>query len=123
MGQQALEALFGCARALACGGREEVLGSSEERPAPTVAVAVTVCRVDEIFGHHAAGHLQACNVAVEAGAHLCSVEAASRAELTGDHAAVDAEDFEDGALDAVLRRFRIFGTAVVAEVGSSPLRS
>ena len=117
VGQQAPEALFGRVGALACGGREEVLGSVEQRPTPTVAVAVPVCRVDEVFGHHAAGHLQACDIAVEAGAHLCSVEAAGRAELTGDHAAVDAEDFEDGALDAVLRRFRILGTAVVAEVG------
>ena len=73
--------------------------------------------VDEILGDDAAGHLQAGDIGVETTAHLGAVEAAGGTEVAGNHAAVDTEDFQDGAFNAVLGRLGILGTAVVAEVG------
>ena len=57
----------------------QLFGCREERPSPPVFIAVFVNRIDEVLCDKAAGHLQTCDIAVEAASHLRTVEAAGGA--------------------------------------------
>ena len=67
---------------------QKPLGSSEQRPAPAIFLAMTVAGIDEIFGDDAALHLQAGDVGVEAAAHLPSHEPAQGTQFASDKAAM-----------------------------------
>ena len=69
-----MDAVLGSAVTSAGLTAEEVLGGGQQRPTPSVAVAVLVGGIDKVFGDHAAGHLEACDIGVEAAAHLGAVE-------------------------------------------------
>ena len=95
----------------------ELFGRGQERPSPAVGAAVLVVGVDEIFGHHPAGRLEAGDVGVETAAHLGTGEATGGAQLARDHAAVGAEDEEDGVLDRAFLGLGVTAAPVVAEIG------
>ena len=89
MGEDTLEALFGRPLAIAGFVTEEVLWGVEEGPTPAVAVTVFVGGVDEIFGDHTAGHLEAGDVTVKARTHLGTVETAGTPQVPRNHVSID----------------------------------
>ena len=70
MGDEATEGFFWGARTLACLTTVKLLRGGEQRPAPAVFFAMLVGRIDKVFGHDIAAHLQAGDKAVELAAHL-----------------------------------------------------
>ena len=104
VGADAVKGLLGSAATLAGIVTIEQLGGSKQRPPPAVLAAVTVGGIDKVLGDDAGGHLETGDVAVEAAAHLRTVEAAEGAQFAGDEAAVLGEGQQDGLLNTAVRR-------------------
>ena len=76
MGDEATEGFFWSTKTLACLTTVKLLRGGEQRPAPAVFFAMLVGRIDKVFGHDIAAHLQTGDEAVELAAHIGTCEAA-----------------------------------------------
>ena len=117
MGKQPLKRHFRRAWALAGFFSIELFGRGEQRPAPTVFVAVLVSRIDEVLGDDAAGRLQLGDIAVETAAHLRPRETTGSTKFTGNKTPMLLQCQQDGFLDAARLMGRVLAAAIVAEVG------
>lgn len=59
---QTFVALFGCAFAAACFAAKKPFGSGEQRPSPSIGVAMTVARIDKVLCNNTTGHLKTGDV-------------------------------------------------------------
>ena len=75
MGDEATEGFFGGAKTQACLTTVKLLRGGEQRPTPAVFLTMLVGRIDKVFGHDIAAHLQTGDEAVELAAHLRACKA------------------------------------------------
>ena len=85
--QYPLSGLFRCTVRTTGRRAEQRFRRGEQRPAPAVRSAVSVLRIDKIFGHDVASHFEVRQESVELAAHPAACEAAFGSQLACDEAA------------------------------------